>query len=77
MILSDRGVDEYHVPIPSLLAVSAPAPASGQDKKRERSRHDLRVRRAERGTSFCNTVGYGACAINPYLAQDTVKTVSG
>ena len=29
LILSDRGVDEYHVAIPSLLAVSATAAASG------------------------------------------------
>ena len=36
LILSDRGVDENHVAIPSLLAVSGTEPASGDDQEADR-----------------------------------------
>ncbi len=70
LILSDRGVDENHVPIPSLLAVSALNQYLVRTKKRTRV---AGVRRTQRGTPFLLLLGYGACAINPYLAQDTIK----
>ena len=35
--------------------------------------YDLRERRAERGSSFCNVAGLGACAINPYLAHESIR----
>ena len=34
LVLSDRGVDENHMPIPSLLAVSCSTSASGKDQRR-------------------------------------------
>ena len=73
IILSDRGVDENHVAIPSLLAVAAV------------SRHLVRTKKAtamslivESGEPrevhhFATLMGYGATAINPYLAHATIK----
>ena len=44
LILSDRGIDENHVAIPSLLAVSAFAAASGKDQEENCSCHDSGIR---------------------------------
>lgn len=71
LILSDRGVDENHVAIPSLLAVSAVH--QHLVKRKENFSCDYSgVRRAARGAPFATLLGYGACAINPYLALDTI-----
>ncbi len=76
LILSDRGIDENHVAIPSLLAVSGLQQHLVKTKKRTCSCHHSGIRRTKRGSSFCNIAWFGASAINPYLAQDTVKAVS-
>ena len=55
LVLSDRGVDENHMPIPSLLAVSACTAASGTDKEEYISCHYSGIRRTKRSASFCNT----------------------
>ncbi len=57
LILSDRGVDEYHVAIPSLLAVSGLQQHLVRTKKRDICGNDTGIRGAEGGTSFCNTAG--------------------
>ena len=56
IILSDRGVDENHVAIPSLLAVSALQQHLVTTKKRTSVAIILETCRAERGTSLCDTV---------------------
>ena len=56
LILSDRGVDENHVPIPSLLAVSALNQYLVRTKKRTRVALILEIRRTQRGTPFCYAV---------------------
>ncbi|MCI8634402.1 MAG: glutamate synthase large subunit [Eubacterium sp.] len=73
MILSDRGVDENHVPIPSLLAVSALQQHLVKTKKRTAVAMILESGEPREVHHFATLLGYGACAINPYLAQDTVK----
>ncbi|MCD8323637.1 MAG: glutamate synthase large subunit [Clostridiales bacterium] len=73
MILSDRGVDEYHVAIPSLLAVSALQQQLVQTKKRTAVALILESGEPREVHHFATLLGYGACAINPYLAQDTIK----
>ena len=73
LILSDRGVDEYHVPIPSLLAVSALQQHLVKTKKRTAVAMILESGEPREVPHFATLLGYGACAINPYLAQDTVK----
>ena len=73
LILSDRGVDENHVPIPSLLAVSALNQYLVRTKKRTRVALILESGEPREVHHFATLLGYGACAINPYLAQDTIK----
>ncbi len=73
IILSDRGVDEYHVPIPSLLAVSALQQYLVRTKKRTSLSLILESGEPREVHHFATLLGFGATAINPYLAQDTVK----
>ncbi len=73
LILSDRGVDENHVPIPSLLAVSGLQQHLVKTKKRTAVAMILESGEPREVHHFATLLGYGACAINPYLAQDTVK----
>ena len=73
LILSDRGVDENHVPIPSLLAVSALQQHLIKTKKRTALAVILESGEPRDVHHFATLLGFGACAINPYLAQDTVK----
>lgn len=73
VILSDRDIDEYHVAIPSLLAVSAVSKYLVRTKKR--TAVDLIAESAEpRETHhFAALLGYGASAVNPYLAQECIR----
>ncbi|MDO4285154.1 MAG: glutamate synthase large subunit [Eubacteriales bacterium] len=73
MILSDRGVDENHVAIPSLLAVSALNRHLVNTKKRTNVALILESAEPRAVHHFATLLGYGACAINPYLAQDSIK----
>ena len=75
LILSDRGVDENHVAIPSLLAVSAVQKYLVRSKKR--TALSLILESAEPRTvhHFATLLGYGAQAINPYLAQECIEEV--
>ena len=73
LILSDRGVDENHVAIPSLLAVSALQQHLVKTKKRTSLAMILESGEPREVHHFATLLGYGACAINPYLAQDTIK----
>ncbi len=72
LILSDRGVDEYHVAIPSLLAVSALQQHLVQTKKRTAVALILESGEPREVHHFATLLGYGACAVNPYLALDTI-----
>ena len=73
LILSDRGVDENHVAIPSLLAVSALNQYLVRTKKRTRVALILESGEPREVHHFATLLGYGACAINPYLAQESVR----
>ena len=73
LILSDRGVDENHVAIPSLLAVSALHQHLVVTKKRTSLALILESGEPREVHHFATLLGYGACAINPYLAQETIK----
>ncbi len=73
MILSDRGVDENHVAIPSLLAVSALQQQLVRTKKRTSVAIILESAEPREVHHFATLLGYGACAINPYLAQESIK----
>ncbi len=73
LILSDRGVDENHVAIPSLLAVSALNQHLVKTKKRTGVALILESGEPREVHHFATLLGYGACAINPYLAQESIK----
>lgn len=73
IILSDRGVDEYHVQIPSLLAVSAVHQYLVKTKKRTTLSLILESGEPRAVHHFATLLGYGASAINPYLAHETIK----
>ena len=73
IILTDRGVDENHVAIPSLLAVSALQQHLVKTKKRTSMALILESGEPRDVHHFATLLGYGACAINPYLAQETIK----
>jgi glutamate synthase (NADPH) large chain len=73
LVLSDRGSDRTHAPIPSLLLVSAVH--HHLVRQRERTRVALVVESGD-----CREVhhvalllGYGAAAVNPYLAFETIE----
>ena len=73
LILSDRGVDDNHVAIPSLLAVSALQQYLVKTKKRTSLSLILESGEPREVHHFATLLGFGASAINPYLALDTVK----
>ncbi len=73
LILSDRGVDEYHVAIPSLLAVSGLQQHLVRTKKRTSVAMILESGEPREVHHFATLLGYGACAINPYLAHESIR----
>ena len=73
IILSDRGVDENHVAIPSLLAVAAVQHHLVQTKKRTSLSLVLESGEPREVHHFATLLGYGASAINPYLAQESIQ----
>ena len=75
IILSDRGVDENHVAIPSLLAVSAIEQHLIRTKKRTAVSILLESAEPRDVHHFATLLGYGARAINPYLAEETIVSL--
>lgn len=69
LILSDRGVDENHVAIPSLLAVAAVHHYLVQTKKCTAMSLILESAEPREVHHFATLLGYGASAVNPYLAH--------
>ncbi|MBR1738813.1 MAG: glutamate synthase large subunit [Ruminococcus sp.] len=75
LILSDRGVDENHLAIPSLLAVSALHRHLVVTKKRTSVAMILESGEPREVHHFATLLGYGASAVNPYLAQETIHSL--
>ncbi len=73
LILSDRGVDENHVAIPSLLAVSAVQQHLVQTKKRTSMAVILESGEPRDVHHFATLLGFGASAICPYLALESIQ----
>ena len=77
IVLSDRDVDAEHAPIPSLLATSAVHHHLIEHKKRVQTALIIETADAREVMHFALLSGYGASAINPYLAfaiiDDLVK----
>ena len=73
LILSDRGVDENHTPIPALLAVAAVHNHLISKVLRTEIGLILESGEPREVHHFCTLIGYGVTAINPYLALETVR----
>lgn len=73
LVLTDRGVDSKHLAIPSLLAVSALN--SYLVRTRMNTSMSIIVETAEpcEVHHFAALLGFGAGAVNPYLALDTIR----
>ena len=72
LILSDRGVDQDHAPIPSLLATSAVHHHLLLAGTRTQCGLVIETGEAREAHHFCLLIGYGAGAVNPYLAFETL-----
>ncbi|MEO9254917.1 MAG: glutamate synthase central domain-containing protein, partial [Tepidiformaceae bacterium] len=71
LILSDRSVDAEHAPIPSLLAIAGLHNHLVRARQRTQVGLILETGDAREVHHFALLIGYGAGAINPYLALDT------
>lgn len=72
LILSDRGVDENHVAIPSLLAVASVHNHLVRTKKCMAMSLIAETAEPCKVHHFAALLGYGACAVNPYLAHASI-----
>ncbi len=72
IILSDGGVDENHVAVPSLLAVSAVEQYLIKTQKRTAVSIILESAEPRDVHHFAALLGYGARAVNPYLAHECI-----
>ena len=77
LILSDRGVDAHHAPIPTLLAVAGLHHHLVRVKKRTQVGLLVETGEAREVHHFALLIGYGAGSINPYLALDTIHELAG
>ena len=68
LILSDRGVDQEHAPVPALLAVAGLHHHLIRQGTRTRVSLVLESGEPREVHHFATLIGYGAAAINPYLA---------
>ncbi|WNG40023.1 glutamate synthase large subunit [Archangium violaceum] len=76
LVLSDRGVDAVHAPIPSLLAISAVHQRLVRDGIRMYTGLVLETAEAREVHHFACLFGYGVSAVNPYLALDTLRALA-
>ncbi|MBU0714369.1 MAG: glutamate synthase large subunit [Verrucomicrobia bacterium] len=77
IILSDRDLPADMIPIPALLAVSAVNQAVVRMGKRTGAALILETGEPREVHHFALLLGYGATAINPYLAFDIVADMAG
>jgi len=73
IILSDRGADEEYAPIPSLLALTAVHNYLVREKTRTRAALVIESGEPREVMHYCLLIGFGASAINPYLAIETIE----
>jgi glutamate synthase (NADPH/NADH) large chain len=73
LILSDRGVDQDYAPIPSLLALTAVHNHLVREETRTQVALIIESGEPRETMHFALLIGYGASAINPYLAIETLE----
>ena len=72
LILSDRGIDRSRAPIPALLAASALHHFLVRARKRHLVALIVETGEAREVMHFATLIGFGASAVNPYLAFETI-----
>ncbi len=75
VILSDRAMDQDHIAVPSLLAVAAVHHHLIRTGLRTEVGLVVETGEARQLHDFCLLAGFGAEAINPYVALDTLSTL--
>ncbi len=76
LILSDRGVDAQYAPIPSLLALAAVHNLLVREETRTQVALILETGEPREVMHFALLIGFGASAINPYLAIDSLRDLA-
>ena len=77
LILSDRGLDPDYAAIPSLLALAAVHHHLVREKSRTQVALVIESGEPREVMHFALLIGYGASAVNPYLALETVASEAG
>ena len=75
IILSDRNVDKYHSPIPSLLSVASVHHHLIRKKLRTKVDIIIETGDARDVMHMALLIGYGVDAINPYMAYDSIHSL--
>ena len=73
LILSDRGLDRDYAPIPSLLALAAVHNHLVREETRTQVALIIESGEPRQVMHFALLIGYGASAVNPYLALETLQ----
>ena len=76
LILSDRGVDKDYAPIPSLLALASVHNLLVREETRTQVALIIESGEPREVMHFALLIGYGASAINPYLAIETLEDLA-
>ena len=76
IILSDRGVDEEYAAIPSLLALTAVHNYLIREKTRTQVALVVESGEPREVMHYCLLIGFGASAVNPYLAIETLEEMA-
>jgi glutamate synthase (NADPH/NADH) large chain len=76
LILSDRGIDKDKAPIPSLLALTAVHNHLVRERKRTQVALIIESGEPREVMHYALLIGYGASAVNPYLAIETLEDMS-
>ncbi len=76
LVLSDRGVDDRHAPIPSLLATAAVHSFLIAERLRTETGLIIETGEARDVSHFALLLGFGAGTIHPYLALDTIAALA-
>jgi glutamate synthase (NADPH/NADH) large chain len=77
LVLSDRGIDARHAAMPALLGLSALQQHLVREGIRMQVGLVVETGEAREVHDVALLVGYGAAAVNPYLALDTVRARGG
>src|SRR6185295_4638967 len=76
LILSDRGLDPDYAPIPSLLALTAVHNHLVREETRTQVALIIESGEPREVMHFALLIGYGASAINPYLALESLEDLA-